>query len=88
MKKNVKRWKRFPFVFPTIFILVFMAAGAMAQGPIIIDHNCTDLSLVPDYWIAQARTVVFHYAHTSHGGQITWGLQQLSDMDPRYNVNI
>ena len=26
-----------------------------AASPIIIDHTCTDLSKIPDYWIEQAK---------------------------------
>jgi len=62
----------------------------------IIDHNCTDISRIPDQWLQQARTRFrLHYAHTSHGEQIVIGLQRLSDRtaaeglssvrDSRYN---
>jgi len=62
----------------------------------IIDHNCTDISMIPDQWLEQARTQFrIHYAHTSHGEQIVVGLQRLaasavtaglsSNRDTRYN---
>jgi hypothetical protein len=45
----------------------------------IIDHNCTDISRIPDEWIQQAKEQFrIHYAHTSHGEQIVVGLQRLS----------
>jgi hypothetical protein len=45
----------------------------------IIDHNCTDISRIPDQWLQQARAQFrIHYAHTSHGEQIVVGLQRLS----------
>lgn len=45
----------------------------------IIDHNCTDISRIPDQWIQQAKEQFrIHYAHTSHGGQIVVGLERLS----------
>jgi len=44
-----------------------------------VDHNCTDLSRIPAYWIQQAKAQFnLHYAHTSHGSQIVTGLQRLS----------
>ncbi|MFL7791193.1 MAG: DUF11 domain-containing protein [Anaerolineae bacterium] len=56
--------------------------------PIIIDHTCTDLSKIPDYWIEQAKKLAVHYAHTSHGGQVLSGLVNLEGVDAKYNVNI
>ena len=34
------------------------AVQSQAQGPIIIDHTCTDVSRVPDHWIEQAKAVL------------------------------
>jgi hypothetical protein len=49
----------------------------------IIDHNCTDISRIPDQWLQQARTQFrIHYAHTSHGEQIVVGLQRLASSTP------
>jgi hypothetical protein len=46
---------------------------------IIIDHNCMDINKIPDKWLAEAKAKwPVHYAHTSHGGQIVSGLEQLS----------
>jgi len=70
-----------------LFIL-FLPFSLLSQGS-IIDHNCTDISKIPDYWIEQAKSLIkVHYAHTSHGSQITIGLQRLADpslspYDPR-----
>jgi hypothetical protein len=71
------------------------SAGAEAQpalapfaGALIIDHTCTDISRIPDYWLTQAKSIVFHYAHTSHGSQINSGLRKLEENDPKYGVNI
>lgn len=47
------------------------------QEAIIIDHTCTDVSQIPAYWIEQAKQLAIHYAHTSHGSQITSGLVNL-----------
>lgn len=61
---------------------------APPSGPLIIDHTHTDIARIPDPWLAQARRVAFHYAHTSHGGQITTGLDWLAQQDGRYAVAI
>jgi hypothetical protein len=58
--------------------LLLGGAGASAQAPIIIDHNSTDLSKVPEAWIeaAKARFKVA-YGHTSHGSQPIRGMDLL-----------
>lgn len=55
---------------------------------IIADHRVTDIDRVPSYWIEQARALVVHYAHTSHGSQILLGLEWLEGQNPLYNVDI
>lgn len=55
---------------------------------IIVDHRHTDISQIPDEWINEAKKLVVHYAHTSHGGQILTGLRWLEQQDPKYNVDI
>lgn len=46
----------------------------------IIDHTCTDLSQIPAPRIESAKVnVQLHYAHTSHGGQLTVGIQRIAD---------
>lgn len=55
---------------------------------IVADHRFTDVSQIPDAWIEQARALVVHYAHTSHGGQVLAGLEWLEARDARYRVDI
>ncbi len=46
---------------------------------LIIDHTCTDINKIPDNWLNEVKDkLTVHYAHTSHGGQIVSGLEQLS----------
>jgi hypothetical protein len=67
------------------FPLVFSAG----RGSIVVDHRHTDISQIPDYWIAQARQFVVHYAHTSHGSQVLSGLRWLEGRDAvKYNAHI
>ncbi len=56
------------------------------QDAIIIDHTCTDLDQIPDYWIEEARSLAIHYAHTSHGSQINSGLAQMDG--PLYDWSV
>ena len=57
--------------------------------PLIIDHTCTTLSEIPASWIDKVQDEVkWHYAHTSHGGQLTTGLQRIEDSDTMYSVAI
>ncbi len=66
------------------------------QGPgqapvsqaIIVDHRATDLAAIPEAWIARARELTLHYAHTSHGSQLVTGVENLAQMDPRYAVAV
>ncbi len=87
MKKSDMMWRRVRFACLAIVIFFPMAGGALAQG-IIIDHNCTDVSVIPPYWLFEAKKQVVHYAHTSHGEQITLGLDALENLDPRYSMAI
>ncbi len=57
-------------------VLVICPAGVLGQ--IIIDHNCCDLGAVPTTWINAAKTNFnVWYGHTSHGNQITVGIDNL-----------
>ena len=44
----------------------------------MIDHNTTDLSIIPSEWLNKARSDLhIAYGHTSHGSQITDGMTGL-----------
>lgn len=82
----------------TIFVVAmtaFVSAGQAAPvtaswpGGLIIDHDCTDLSQIPGEWIEAAQdTVRIHYAHTSHGSQITTGLTRIESANSTYDCTI
>lgn len=58
-------------------------------GGLIIDHNCIELNSVPTEWIEAAQeNVVVHYAHTSHGGQITTGLDRIEIANASFDCSI
>ena len=51
------------------------ALDRAGSEPIIIDHTCTDLNKIPDYWIEQAKDLLkLSYGHTSHGSQPITGM--------------
>jgi hypothetical protein len=66
-----------------------MPAPAVHAGEaIVIDHTCTDVTQVPESWLARARALRLHYAHTSHGSQLISGMQALAATDRRYAVTV
>ncbi|MCD6487528.1 MAG: hypothetical protein J7K35_09435 [Syntrophobacterales bacterium] len=69
-------------------VFIQMPSDSFADEPVIIDHTCTDLSQIPDNWLEQAKTLTLHYAHTSHGSQITSGISNLESQHPEYSVAI
>ncbi len=59
------------------------------SGGLIIDHTCIDLNSIPSEWIDAAQdNVTIHYAHTSHGGQITTGLGRLEGTNVTFDATI
>jgi len=66
------------FVFTILIVLVSVISYAYSwdhSRPLIIDHNYTDLNLISADRIDSVKLYQkLHYAHTSHGGQINYGL--------------
>ena len=70
-----------------LLLLVTQGFSVDRSTPLIIDHNCENLAQIPLEWIDTAQdSIKWHYAHTSHGGQITTGLQRIEDNDATYNI--
>jgi Secretion system C-terminal sorting domain len=62
------------------FFLAFCCTVSLAAQPIIIDHNCIDLNDIPNQFIVDAKTDLnIGYGHTSHGSQITAGMNAISN---------
>jgi len=58
-------------------------------GPTIFNHNCTDISKIPAPWIDKVQqTVKFHYAHRSHGEQLTIGLDLIESANATFSMAI
>ncbi len=57
-----------------LLIMLLLASGL--HSAVIIDHTCANLQQVPAVWIESVQdNFPSHYAHTSHGGQLTYGLE-------------
>jgi hypothetical protein len=74
---------------PAIAVAILtLVHPSLAQQAIVIDHKCTDSAAIPQYWLDQARLLTFHYAHTSHGSQITTGLAVLEGQHAAFSCAI
>jgi len=63
--------------FSVLIFLIFYTISIYAQG-IIINHNCINLSQIPDEMIDSARAKLhIAYGHTSHGSQLIDGMYGL-----------
>ncbi len=60
-----------------LILLLGWQAQVLSQGT-IIDHTCTDITIVPESAINQAKANLhIGYGHTSHGSQLTTGMTGL-----------
>ena len=77
------------FCTASIAIIPKVAIVPLTSAAITIDHTCTDISLIPENWLEQAKRLTIHYAHTSHGSQITSGVLNLESQYPiNYSIAI
>jgi len=70
--------RRFTQRFLPLFLLWSALPALAADGPIIVDHTCRDLRLIPEAAIVTAKqNLHIAYGHTSHGSQLTDGMSGL-----------
>jgi len=63
---------------PLMAILFILISSTSSAQPTIIDHNCTDITKIPQIAIEQAKNILhIAYGHTSHGSQLTTGMSGL-----------
>lgn len=79
----------------TICLLVgmsFWGTESKAQtfpGGLIIDHNAVrNFDSIPPQYLAAAKRLTLHYAHTSHGSQIISGIFALESINSAYSVAV
>jgi hypothetical protein len=71
-----------------LIIGIILFTGYIFSQGVIIDHTCTDITKIPDTWINKVKSMLkVHYAHTSHGEQLTVGLQRLSGSNSKYGYS-
>jgi hypothetical protein len=94
-KKEVNMAKKISTALTIAIMVIPLAVTACQKEDIpnpqllTIDHTCTDLSQIPSQWIDSAKTnLKIHYAHTSHGGQLTTGLNRIEAENSSYSVAI
>jgi hypothetical protein len=64
----------------TVTYTVTVTVATPTTGALIIDHNSVkDFDKIPAFWLAEAKKLALHYAHTSHGSQIISGILALED---------
>ena len=68
-------------VFCILTLSLFCCLATISEAGIIFDHTAVDLfdSLTATDVSNVQDNIRWHYAHTSHGGQITIGLQRIED---------
>ncbi|MGV9169169.1 MAG: hypothetical protein ACOC38_04420 [Promethearchaeia archaeon] len=58
-------------------------------GGLVSNHECISLESIPTEWLEQPKDAIkVHYAHTSHGGQITTGLQRIESANATFDSAI
>jgi hypothetical protein len=74
---------RFAFLKIPVIVIVFwcgiaITVSGLQAAPLIIDHNNTDITLIPQSAIELAKSNLhIAYGHTSHGSQLTTGMTGL-----------
>ena len=60
------------------FVLLLLLSLPVFLSALIIDHTCVDITQIPESAILAAKdSLHIAYGHTSHGWQITYGMQGL-----------
>ncbi len=78
MKGKVNWYRRGKTIIITGILSILLISGFEGASALVIDHNCTGLAEVPQSYIDAARTNFrIWYGHTSHGSQITTGIENL-----------
>jgi len=93
IKKTAIRFYRSVPIFSLGVILLLFSIGGrvsaverMVKLPLVIDHNCLDISRIPERWILKAKqSFRVWYGHTSHGSQITSGMQAIKREPTTFN---
>lgn len=62
----------------TLCLCLLLVTKAFNQA-VIVDHSCTDLTVLPEAWINSAKqSLRITYQHTSHGSQLVSGINAIA----------
>jgi hypothetical protein len=82
-KYKEEQMKKLSFFIYFVILFIIMTGSGCKKDDFdfsgsTIDHHCTDITRIPQGWIEEAkRTLHIGYGHTSHGSQITSGMEGL-----------
>ncbi|OGC43808.1 hypothetical protein A2Y85_01165 [candidate division WOR-3 bacterium RBG_13_43_14] len=86
------------FIMTAVITVLMIMAGCGEKAvndtpPDIIDyginHDACDLSQIPSEWVDSVKTnIKVHYSHTSHGEQLSYGVELIEQSDAQYSVAI
>jgi len=68
-----------------ILALFLLICSASFAAGFIIDHNCTDISKIPEQYTNIVKTMVLHHTGQSHGRQVPHGMENLENENPTYD---
>jgi hypothetical protein len=72
----------------TVYLLLLVSAWLYAKEAVIIDHTCTKFDKIPGARIDDALAKLnIVYTHTSHGSQLTTGMNGLADFKNDQRLN-
>lgn len=72
-KSFLKKWMKL-----SLGITAYVLYGLAAHSATVIDHNCTNITSIPEAAVIQAKaTLHIAYGHTSHGSQLIDGMSAL-----------
>jgi hypothetical protein len=70
-------------------IISWSLTASRLDSALIIDHHYVHPDQIPSSWIDSVKAnCKWHYAHTSHGSQLTIGLGDLEGINSTYDVDI
>ena len=83
MKTHLRQAARGSIFVGCACIFLLLVQSAAHAGAIVADHRAfKGLDRIPRHWIEKAKELTIHYAHTSHGSQITSGVEKFESQYP------
>lgn len=84
-KESPLNGKSLYYIASALLVLCASSAASAQQG-LTVRHENTELSDIPGDMIDSVQAMVkIHYAHTSHGEQLIYGLTEIRNGDPFYD---